>query len=71
MKNFHNIDKSAFRQGEYVGYAAGTVWRIRRCENGWCASQRNGGQLFTRRTLAEISAGLYVTASHILSESHL
>lgn len=23
-----NIEKSAFRRGEYVGYAAGVVWRI-------------------------------------------
>lgn len=27
----HNIEKSAFRAGEYVGYAAGAMWRIRRC----------------------------------------
>jgi hypothetical protein len=24
----HNIDKSAFHRGEYVGYAACSVWRI-------------------------------------------
>jgi hypothetical protein len=24
----HNIEKSAFRRGEYVGYGAGLVWRI-------------------------------------------
>ena len=26
----HNIEKSAFNRGEYVGYAACSVWRIAR-----------------------------------------
>lgn len=26
----HNIEKSAFRKGEYVGYGAGKVWLIRK-----------------------------------------
>jgi hypothetical protein len=26
----HNIEKSGFRHGEYVGYGAGKVWRIRK-----------------------------------------
>lgn len=26
----HNIEKSAFRRGEYVGYAAGYVFRVER-----------------------------------------
>ena len=28
MKALHNIEKSGFRRGEYIGYAAGKVWRI-------------------------------------------
>ena len=28
MKNLHNIEKSAFRKGEYIGYAKGKVWHI-------------------------------------------
>lgn len=28
MKNYHNIEKSAFRRGEYVGYGGGIVWHI-------------------------------------------
>jgi hypothetical protein len=28
MKNYHNIEKSAFRKGEYVGYSNGKVYRI-------------------------------------------
>lgn len=30
----HNIEKSGFRKGEYVGYANG-VWRIRKLPGGW------------------------------------
>jgi hypothetical protein len=28
MKSYPNIDKSAFRKGEYVGYANGKVFQI-------------------------------------------
>lgn len=27
---YGNIEKSAFRKGEYVGYGGGRVWRIKR-----------------------------------------
>jgi hypothetical protein len=30
MQSLHNIEKSAFRKGEYVGYAEGRVYRIKR-----------------------------------------
>lgn len=30
MQSFYNIEKSAFHRGEYVGYAAGYVFRITR-----------------------------------------
>lgn len=33
MKTFHNIDKSEFRKGEYVGYGHG-LWRIHRHSTG-------------------------------------
>jgi len=36
----HNIEKSAFRRGEYVGYAHG-VWRITKSKSPfgtWCAT---------------------------------
>jgi len=62
MQNFHNIEKSGFRKGEYVGYAHGP-WRITRSWRGWLCS--NGHQSFIRRTLAEISKGLDVTAEHM------
>lgn len=42
MKNYPNIDKSAFRKGEYVGYSAGKVYRIRKAECGyWFAFNRD------------------------------
>lgn len=43
MKNFHNIEKSKFRAGEYVGYGGGKVWHIRkssRSDASWIASNR-------------------------------
>jgi hypothetical protein len=30
MKNFHNIEKSKFRRGVYIGYGGGKVWSIRK-----------------------------------------
>ena len=30
MPSYPNIDKSGFCKGEYVGYGAGRVWRIRK-----------------------------------------
>lgn len=43
MKDLPNIDKSAFRKGEYVGYGEG-VWRVHRYSTGakrWRAVHRN------------------------------
>ncbi len=41
MRNLHNIEKSAFRKGEYVGYANG-VWHISK-------SNSSSGTWFARR----------------------
>lgn len=42
MKSYPNIDKSAFRKGEYVGYCEGKVYRIRKAERGyWFAYNRD------------------------------
>ena len=36
MQNLPNIEKSAFRHGEYVGYGGGNVWKIKRDpSSGW------------------------------------
>jgi len=50
----HNIDKSAFKRGEYVGYADGT-WRIFKWGSGWRATHDKHGHL-RARTLKEMSA---------------
>lgn len=45
----HNIEKSAFRRGEYIGYAAGKVWRIVKSTSSfgaWQAFPRDGGNVF-------------------------
>jgi len=28
MRNLHNIERSGFHKGEYVGYSCGEVWKI-------------------------------------------
>jgi hypothetical protein len=41
MKNYTNIEKSAFRKGEYVGYANGKVFKIKKSNStygNWFAS---------------------------------
>lgn len=61
MKNFHNIEKSGFRN-EYVGWnAAGERYAIRKFNRFWKAipvTYKEGYQVFYHRTLAEISAEL-------------
>jgi hypothetical protein len=52
MKSYPNIDKSAFRKGEYVGYANGKVFHIRKSKassGNWQAVNRDNPseQLFT------------------------
>ena len=44
MKNYHNIEKSAFRRGEYVGYGGGFVWHISKSNSSfgnWYAHERD------------------------------
>jgi hypothetical protein len=61
-KSFPNIDKSAFRRGEYVGYSeGGKVWKITKANpNGsrakWLA--QTGRQFLYAGTLEEISEKL-------------
>ena len=45
MKSYTNIEKSAFRKGEYVGYCAGRVYHIRKSHGGyWFARNRDDGK---------------------------
>jgi hypothetical protein len=44
MKNYPNIDKSAFRKGEYVGYSEGKIYHISRSNSSygnWFAHNRD------------------------------
>lgn len=68
MRSLHNIEKSAFRRGEYVGYAHG-VWRIRRAGNGWLARHQDGTAprpSESARTLEELSEKLDAVAGRAL-----
>jgi hypothetical protein len=61
-KSFSNIDKSAFRHGEYVGYSDGKMWRITKMNPSkskykWLAAVI-GGECFYKPTLAEVSKEL-------------
>ena len=65
MQNLSNIEKSAFKPGEYVGYGAGTVWRISRNDIGWRAASRGeildgypSLHVLCRATLRELSNAL-------------
>lgn len=55
---YHNIEPSAFRPGQYVGYGQGKVWRITRFYGGWEARPQDGPGYLSARTLAELSAKL-------------
>lgn len=64
MKSLHNIEKSAFRHGEYAGWNKyGALYRIVRTDGGWWAIRRYMGgepglQSITARTLEELSVKL-------------
>lgn len=62
MKNYLNIEKSAFRPGEYVGYSNG-AWLIRKTNSSygnWSARHRDDNRkpLIFGFTLDEISKKL-------------
>jgi hypothetical protein len=57
-KGFHNIEKSGFHRGEYVGYGGG-VWRIVKYGTGWNAGRQGEPRAyFTAPSLAAVSAKL-------------
>ncbi len=53
-----NIEKSVFRKGEYVGYAAGLVWHIRKDGREWVAIAEGAGRRLRMPTLALLSVAL-------------
>jgi len=56
MKDLPNIERSAFKRGQYVGYGGGT-WRIFRFGGHWNAVRRPHGFL-AAATLEEMSRKL-------------
>lgn len=57
----HNVEKSKFRKGEYIGYGGGAVWHIRNYGKGnWKATPQgnNSHKVFTCATLRDVSAQL-------------
>ncbi len=57
MPSYPNIDKSGFTAKTYVGYAAGTIWRIRKRRYGFVAHMAKPAlnEQFTKQTLAQVS----------------
>lgn len=62
MQSLHNIEKSAFHPGQYVGYGRNQVWRIRKCKstygNWWAYSLQDHNQRVYAWKLADLSAKL-------------
>ena len=57
----HNVEKSAFQKGQYVGYGGGAVWHIRNYGKGnWKATPQgnNKHQVFSCATLRDVSTQL-------------
>ena len=70
MKDLHNIEKSAFRRGEYVGYARGKVWRISKTAYGgwkWVATSDDAQSLYADRLidLSKVLERGYMTKSTV------
>lgn len=61
MTNLHNIEASAFRKGEYVGWRAsdGALFHIRKGWSGWRATNRAAtgasGDILSAPTLTALS----------------
>lgn len=69
MKNFTNIEKSGFRKGEYVGYANGDLFFIRKSTSSfgnWQAQSRENPShyiyAFTLEKMSEKLSAIKQTA---------
>ncbi len=66
--SFHNIEKSAFKRAEYVGYGNG-VWRIFGGSGDWTATRADGpSQRIHAPTLKEISEKISTIAKRETAE---
>jgi hypothetical protein len=65
-KTMHNIEKSGFHRGQYVGYGGGKVWHITRSTSSygtWCArATGEANNYFFAFRLADISKKLNALA---------
>jgi hypothetical protein len=63
----HNIEKSVFRKGEYVGYGGGKVWHIRKSDssfgNWFARNQSNGNEYFFSMRLTDMQKQLETLAN--------
>ena len=53
----HNIEKSAFRRGEYVGYGGGYTWRIVK-QGYWYAYARGSDKMLHGLRLKDLQTQL-------------
>jgi len=69
MKNYHNIEKSGFHRGQYVGYGGGQVYRIIKRKTGygnWLAcNQKDPKDQITAFTLAGMSNLLDILSNEV------
>ena len=54
----NNIEKSAFRRGEYVGYGGGQVWRIVKHSQWYAYPRNNPAKFLTCARLADLQQQL-------------
>lgn len=70
----HNLEPSGFRKGEYVGYAAGAVFRITRTHGAgrsdrtWWAQYSNGARCHIVGTYAASLADMSAKLAKIAAE---
>lgn len=63
MKYMANIEKSAFKPGEYVGYSSGQVFRIKRqARSHWVAWNPDRSIHYNGARLQDISTRLHCLA---------
>lgn len=67
MAYLPNVERSAFRTGQYVGYCGGDVYHIVQVNrrSGWRAVSRSGESVIRGRTLTEVSSKLSALAAEI------
>ena len=69
----HNVEKSKFQKGMYVGYGGGAVWHIRNYGKGnWKATPQgnNKHQVFSCATLRDVSTQLETLSAKPMDATH-